>query len=207
MRHIYRANKQRGFTLVEMLVIIPVVIIVVTGLVVAIVSTTGSSMVVTARSQLQHEVLTALDRIEADVKLSLQLSGSSAQRVVLSNLATSRNPFSADRELIQRSNCKAVTSAVAVSDALQYQTTYFVSPENKLIRRTDYSCGGASDEAVWQIAGDEEKVLQDVKQLSLTVTKVGNDALKVQIAATRHVAGRDIEFTGEVFVRSINIGA
>ncbi|MDO5344094.1 MAG: hypothetical protein Q4F02_04290 [Candidatus Saccharibacteria bacterium] len=207
MRHISSHSRHAGFTLVEMLVIIPVVIVIVTGLVVAIVGTTGSSMVTTARSQLQNDVLAALDRIEADVRLSLQLSRSSSDRVVLSNLATSGSPFSPGRQLIRKSNCTPVstTSTVAISDALQYETNYYVSAENNLIRRTDYNCGGARDDYVWQINGDQEKILQSVKSMALSVTKVGGDALKVELTAGRHVAGRDIEFSGRMFVRSINI--
>lgn len=206
MRRISRRSVQAGFTLVEMLVIIPVVVVIVTGLIVAIVSTTGSSMVTTARSQLQNDVLAALDRIEADIKLSLDVSGSLPHQITLSNLATNGNPFSISRKLIQRSNCQAVAdnAAVAISDALQYQTSYSVTPEKTLIRHTSYNCGSASDDDVWQLNNDREKIIDSVKDVRLEVTKVSGGALKVQITATRHVAGRDIDFSGQVFVRSIN---
>ena len=83
MRRIFRANANRrqnsqGFTLIEILAIAPVIILVLAGIIGLIINLTGSSMVTSAKSQLQSDVLTALDRIEADVRISTTLEGTTS---------------------------------------------------------------------------------------------------------------------------------
>lgn len=71
MRHTSRTS---GFTLVELLVIAPLVILLIGALVGVIVHLSGSALRSQARVQLQLDVLSALDQIEQDVKLVLHWS-------------------------------------------------------------------------------------------------------------------------------------
>lgn len=61
---------QRGFTLVEMMVIAPVVILLIGGFIALIVNLTGEVMSSRGSSVLAYDVQDALNRIEQDVKLS-----------------------------------------------------------------------------------------------------------------------------------------
>ena len=66
-----------------------------------------------ARTQLQNEVLAALDQIEQDVKLSTDFDGMASNKISMHNLATSANPLSASRKLIKKSDCSAFGKKVA----------------------------------------------------------------------------------------------
>lgn len=65
-------SSQAGFTLIEMLVIAPLVILVITGFIGIMISLTGDVMVSSSRSKLAFDTQAALDRIEQDVRITAQ---------------------------------------------------------------------------------------------------------------------------------------
>ena len=97
-----------GFTLIELLTVMPLIILIISAMVVAIVNLTGTSMRTSARTQLQNEVLAALDQIEQDVKISTDFDGMASDKISMHNLATSANPLSANRKItkIGRASCR-----------------------------------------------------------------------------------------------------
>ena len=117
-----RHRHASGFTLVELLAIIPIMILIISGVVVAAVNLSGASLRASARTELQSEVLDALDQIEQDVKLSVDFEGTSTDRISVHNLATSTNPLSADRKLIKNSTCTVAPTGLSASDALAYRS-------------------------------------------------------------------------------------
>ena len=72
MQHkIYQNHRlSKGFTLVELLVITPVVILVIGGFVGAIIAMTGNVLSTRSANRLVYNIQDALDRIEADVRQS-----------------------------------------------------------------------------------------------------------------------------------------
>lgn len=202
------SSRRSGFTLVEVLVVAPLVILILGALIAVIVVTTGSAMRATARSQLQNDVLAALDRIEQDVKLSITLKNSSAVQLNLDNLATSKNPLNPERKLIRRSDCKVAESGLALEDALRYWNVYFVAG-NVLYHQT-YLNNGCENSiyTVWQRHRQTEIMLKDLSHLELKIKPdpaAPEQAMYITLAATRVVAGEDIRFTGQLYVRSVNL--
>lgn len=65
-----RSNLSRGFTLIEMLVIAPIVILAIGGFIAALVNMTGEVLSSRGSNTLAYTVQDALNRIEQDVKLS-----------------------------------------------------------------------------------------------------------------------------------------
>lgn len=196
-------RRQDGFTLVEMLVVVPMAILIVGGMIAIIIFTAGSALRAQAYSQLQLDIGMALDRIEQDVRLSLKLSDSTSSQVKLSNLATTQSPYNASRGLIQKSNCLSVGSGrVAISDSLTYDTVYTASSSG-LKRRTTYKCTGGGDDA-WQLNNVDEDVIKSA-DISMNIQKVGDSGLKVVLTGKRIMMGQEISYSSEVRVKSINI--
>ena len=196
MRRTFRANSNRrqhsqGFTLIEILAIAPVIILVLAGIIGLIINLTGSSMITSARSQLQSDVLTALDRIEADVRLSTTLEGTTSSYVRMHSLATSDNPYSPTRRLIQKSDCGVAWGAVAIADAKTYTTEYFQS---------------ASDR-IWQLDGAVETIIDTSTVLNFNVCKINDGTLKVSLGVTKTVAGENIQYSSQRLIKSINVPA
>lgn len=63
-------NKENGLTLVEILVIAPIIILLIGTFVAFILQLTGDAVAENARIALLNDVNSSLDRIESDVKLS-----------------------------------------------------------------------------------------------------------------------------------------
>ena len=164
-------------------------------------------MVTSAKSQLQSDVLTALDRIEADVRISTTLEGTTSSYVRMHSLATSDNPYSPTRRLIQKSDCGVAGGAVAIADAKTYTTEYFQSG-SELKRKTMYdgSCPSASDR-IWQLNGAVETIIDTSTVLNFKVCKINDGTLKVSLGVTKTVAGQNIEYFSQRFVKSINVTA
>lgn len=206
MRRISR-NKS-GFTLVEILVIAPLVVLLVGAVVSATIYAVNSAMRAQAKSQLQLDVLSALDRIEQDVLLSVgdSLSGSDANKLELSNLATSSNPLSSSRKLIKKSDCSVASGGLPAPDALRYTTTYARSSDGKtLTRKLNIGGGCSSSVNVWQKHNVEEKIITNAKDISLVATLDGANALNIALTATRKSGGRDISYTGYLYAKSANM--
>ena len=137
-------KRSAGFTLVELLTVMPLIILIISAMVVAIVNLTGTSMRASARTQLQNEVLAALDQIEQDVKLSTDFDGMASNKISMHNLATSANPLSASRKLIKKSDCSVAGTGISVAEALVYKMEYSVVGGNTLKRKASMDSGCSS---------------------------------------------------------------
>ena len=70
MKSMHHKNNKAGFTLVEMMIIAPIVILVIGTIVYSIVQLTGDAIAARSSAILIGTVQTALDRIEADTESS-----------------------------------------------------------------------------------------------------------------------------------------
>jgi hypothetical protein len=116
----------RGFTLVEVLIIAPIVILAIGGFVALMVTMVGEVLITRDQNAITYDSQSALDRIEQDVRLSTQylvtsgvqiapqgsdsnFTGTAAfsntsNTLILSELATDENPSSSTRWLIYLAN-------------------------------------------------------------------------------------------------------
>lgn len=119
-------KKSDGFTLIEILIIAPIVILAVSGFVALMISMVGEVLVTRDHNKLIYEAQDTLDRIEQDTRLSVQfLSTTSAlptpqgsnnnftgtaaftnnaDTLLLKSIATDRNPREDTRSLIYYAN-------------------------------------------------------------------------------------------------------
>lgn len=130
-------NKKNGFTLVEMMVVAPMLIIIIGTIVVSIVTLTGQSIVEGGRAQLINDVQDSLDRIESDVLIS--------GAYLSTNNFTPTSPQGAD-EIDQ----KFVSTSPAGNDSIilnSYFTTANPSISNRslvYLPNTPFACGDAN---------------------------------------------------------------
>ncbi|HJP80969.1 MAG TPA: hypothetical protein VJ841_01060 [Candidatus Saccharimonadales bacterium] len=122
-KHIPEQKRQEGFTLIEMLIIAPIVILAIGGFVALMVTMVGEVLVTREESTLTYNTQAALDRIEQDVRLSTQFlvttgtlttpQGSddataafsnTSNTLLLSTLATDKNPTDISRGLVYLDN-------------------------------------------------------------------------------------------------------
>ncbi|PID33075.1 hypothetical protein CR969_02690 [Candidatus Saccharibacteria bacterium] len=184
-----------------MLVIAPVAILTISAVIVAIIALSGSSMRSQAITQLQNDVLAALDRMEQDVRLSdsLTVSGSDLEMV---NLATDKNPFNEDRKLIRASDCSVMPDGIVVANALNYDISYKASGSG-VVREVVLPSGCASTSSnVWQENSSEKLI--DGADSTMVVHAFGTDAVSIELTAKKTVAGQEVSFTGTMYAKSIN---
>lgn len=213
MRHISRA---KGFTLIELIVITPMIILLIGALVAITIQASTSALRANARAQLQHEVLSALDMIEQDARLSISISAQYASqgRLDMDNFATDISPLDTNRKLIRRSTCTAVTGSINPDEAVRYWRNYSIT-NRQLQRWANFSgkwCdagSAATMNAVWQTTATE--VLIGNADLTMTavhdiVPGTTNDSTGIQITLTakRTVGGQEISYTGSLYVVSSN---
>ena len=67
-------RRSAGFTLIEVLVVAPMVILMLGTIIAMLVNLSSSAMRASAQASLQNDVLAALDMIEQDVKLSTAIA-------------------------------------------------------------------------------------------------------------------------------------
>lgn len=210
----------RGFTLIEVLIIAPFAILLIAAMIAMATQATNSAMRSYGRIRLQTEVLRALDMIEQDVKVSSHLSSLFTNQINMDGLATNVNPMNPAKKLIDKSTCALVDSVTNPEDATVYQIIYFVDINNDtLYRRIDFNgkwCGGSQatqGDIAWQKHLDMQSVIKDAT-VSLSVTNYDKlpgddshsaDGLTATISATRMVAGQEISYTGQIRVKSVNI--
>ena len=206
-----RVHKTRtqGFTLVEVLVVAPMVILMLGAIIAMVVNLSSSAMRAGAQASLQNDVLLALDMIEQDVRVSTGIASSTGTIVELNNLATSKNPFDADRRFLNSTDCSVATEGVAAASALKYTVRYQISG-TKLERRPTFPSGCAQTSPnIWQTRENEQLIdVQTGGTLVMAVVKdtgSGARGLKVTITATRVIAGENVSFTGNIYAKSLNL--
>lgn len=148
-------TKSRGFTLVEMLVVAPVVILAIGAFLTVIISMTGEVLASRASNSLAYDVQDALNRIEQDVKLSTTFlaennfdlnngqgfnndttkftnaTGTSGTSIVLGMLATTGNPLSAGSGLVYLTDSPNSCASAQLKDntPMVINVVYFLKPD------------------------------------------------------------------------------
>ncbi len=159
-QHIHHS---KGFTLVEMLIVAPIVILMIGIFVSAIVSMTGDVLATRASNSMAYNIQDALNRIQSDVILSgsflatnnisvvspqgynnndttpfhnANVSGTVGQILVLNTYTTTANPSTSTRNLVYMSNQPNACNSPLVSQnqPLMMNVVYFVK-SNTLWRR------------------------------------------------------------------------
>ena len=152
-------NKLSGFTLIEILIIAPIVIIAISGFIGLMVSVVGKVLLIRDQDAMAYSTQNALNQIEEDTRLSAKFltttgtlpspqgsdnnyagtaafSSSTANTLIINALATDRNPQNSSRALIyydnQPNSCGTTQSFNRVFST---QVIYFVY-NNTLWRRT-----------------------------------------------------------------------
>lgn len=162
MQHISKNNLTNrdasGFTLIEMLIISPIVILAIGGFIALMVTMVGSVLATRDQTMMLYESQDTLTRVEDDIRLSAQFltttgalrspqgsdsnfTGSaaftnSASRLVLLTLATTKNPADSTRELVYYKNQpNACTTEKVFNQVYFSQVIYFIN-NGSLWRRT-----------------------------------------------------------------------
>ena len=189
---------RNGFTLVEMVIIAPIVILLIGGFISAIVSMTGAVIASRASSSLAINIQDALNRIDVDVKASTSLLsinsikplttpqgynddmtdftnvGANGTMLIISTNATTGNPLNASSNTVYWSgqpnacNSASVTSNTPVT----INIVYFVK-NNSLWRRTILPSGYSGFSCV-------NGVLGQPWQRSSCAVSTGSDPCKTQ---------------------------
>lgn len=156
------STNKKGFTLVEVLVVMPIVILVIGGLIGAIVVMTGNVLATRSDNALMYNIQDALDRIESDVKISggflatnnlskgdgtngvVAPQGSdnsdtgtpfsSSTALVLNSYATTKNPIDPTSNFVFIGD--AIACGAKTAKLLTLNTVYFVDSNKVLWRRT-----------------------------------------------------------------------
>lgn len=152
--------RQRGFTLVEMLVVAPIVILAIGAFLTVIISMTGEVISSRASNTLTFNVQDALARIEEDTKLSAgflatnsvpitagsgqgynndatnftNVGGTSGTNLILNMVATTGNPLSTSSQYIFLKDQPNACASAQNNIPLTYNIVYFVR-DNSLWRR------------------------------------------------------------------------
>lgn len=149
---------QEGFTLIEMLVIAPIVILTIGAFLTVIINMTGDVLASRASNTLSYNVQDALDRIEQDVKMSngflatnnvmgtnqgynddatnfTNVGGASGTSLILNAVATTTNPVSANSSYVYLKNKPNDCSAPQNNVPFTYNIVYYIK-NNTLYRRT-----------------------------------------------------------------------
>jgi len=178
MKSLRQHNKNRGFTLVEMLIVAPMVIIIIGIIIVSIVTLTGESLAEGGRAQLLNDVQDSLDRIEADVKFSgsylstnnftptaPQGADNAAQKfvsvasgndtLILNSFFTTTNPAISTRTLVYIPDTPfACNDASIVQNQVMTNNIVYFVKDSSLWRRTvatsTYASKACLNTTIWQ---------------------------------------------------------
>jgi Tfp pilus assembly protein PilE len=177
--HSMRHASTKGFTLIEMLIIAPVVILAIGGFITTLVFMTGDALASRANNTMAFEVQEALNQIEQDVRLSgaflaqnnfapttpqgvnntatrftsVSVSG---QALILNSFATTKNPLDSTRLPVYIPNLPNACGSdqIAQNQVMTFNIVYFVQA-NALWRRTvmpsNYTTKACSGFAPWQL--------------------------------------------------------
>lgn len=173
------SRNTRGFTLIEMLIVAPIVLVTIATFVGVIIFITGEVLSSRANNSLAYSIQDALNTIEDDVRLSgaflatnnvtiaspqgydnntqsFQNAGSSnGTALILNSMATTNTYYSPDRRLIPLANSPNACSSAQVNQnqMMTLNTVYFVK-DNTLWKRTllpsNYQTKGCNSTQPWQ---------------------------------------------------------
>ena len=150
--------RNKGFTLIEMLVIAPIVILTIGAFLTVIINMTGEVLASRASNNLSYNVQDTLIRIEQDVKMSngflatnnvlgtnqgfnddatafTNIGGASGTSLILNAVATGSNPVSANSSYVFLKDKPNACSNAQNNAPFTYNIVYFVKNET-LFRRT-----------------------------------------------------------------------
>lgn len=154
-------HKRGGFTLVEMMIVAPMLILIIGTIIVSIVTLTGESLAEGGRAQLINDVQDSLDRIENDVQSSgaylstnnfdltspqgindatqkfVSISATGNDSIILNSFFTSANPSLSSRSLVYLPNTPFACgdASLGQNQAMTMNIVYFVK-NSALWRRT-----------------------------------------------------------------------
>ena len=129
------------------------------------------------------------------------------KNLAMTSLATNKNPMDSSRQLIDSSTCSVATDGIPADLAYTYRTNYSVQNGN-YIRQVSLSGACASSANVWQVATTEALIADANVSVNISYLSVGSSSknvINIKITAAKKIAGRDIEYTGAMHVRSLNI--
>jgi len=159
MRYTSTTSRSRGFTLIEVLIIAPIVVLAISGFVALMITMVGNILQAREQNALVYETQDALDRIEQDARLTTQFLTTSGGQpspqgsnngatgtaaftataggaIILSSLATTKNPADTTRELVYYTNQPYACSAQKTyNKVFLIKIIYFINA-GSLWRRT-----------------------------------------------------------------------
>ena len=152
------SHRSAGFTLVEMMVIAPIVILAIGGFIAAMVSMVGSVIATRDQSAMIYQSQDSLNRIEDDIRLAGQFlettgtlvspqgsnnnfTGTSAftntsNTLILLTLGTTKNPADSTRELVYYKNQPNACDAQKVFNTMYFNKVIYFIKGGSLWRRT-----------------------------------------------------------------------
>ena len=150
-----RNSSEQGFTLIEILVIAPIVLLAIGGFIALMVAMVGDVMVTRDNNTMIYEAQDALRRIESDVRLSTSFltttgtlitpqgsnSGTAAftnasNTLILNSLVTDQSPVNPNREIVYYKDQPNACGATKIFNNILYaKVIYFIS-NGSLWRRT-----------------------------------------------------------------------
>lgn len=163
MKLFQKQENQKGFTLIEMLVVAPIVILTIGAFLTVIISMTGEVLASRASNNLSYNVQDALNHIEQDVKLSnsflatnnvmgtnqgynddatafTNVGGASGTSLILNMVATTINPVSANSAYVYLKNKPDPCATPQNNVPFTYNVVYFLKTDasgvSNLYRRT-----------------------------------------------------------------------
>lgn len=199
------SRKKRGFTLIEIVVVAPLVLLLIGAAVAVTINASTSALRANAKAQLQNDILIALDMIEQDVMMSVRIEAASPSQLVIDGFATTKNPLDLTRQLIKMPGCTPAAAGIFRDEALKFTRTYYISG-NTLSRQTTLTGGACSN--AWQKAAEEQLIKDATLTLNVAYEGVsGGDARTVHVTLTgvRTVGGQDVSYTGKMYVTSANL--
>ncbi len=174
---VFSKKAKKGFTIVELLIIAPIVILVIGAFISVIVNMTGEVLMARGANSMAYNIQDSLNRIEADVKLSTtflstnnvalnmpqgyndvtdafhNVSTTNSDELILNTLATTGNPLATTSGIVYLANQPNACNSTQVSQntPLTLNVIYFIK-NNTLWRRvvmpSNYKTAGCS--VPWQ---------------------------------------------------------
>lgn len=148
--HNQPSDKRAGFTLVEMLVIAPLVLLVIAALISAMIAMIGDTLVASSRADTAYSMQDTLSQIEQDSRVATNFmssfsylkspqgrdgstgsfSFSSYKDLILTQQATTASPYNDTRDLVYYANqptaCNADLSLMSGNRSLNLRVVYFL---------------------------------------------------------------------------------